>query len=176
MHANIKLKMGCTIPTHHFFASQICVYVTGFMKTVPNGTRNETYTLALPRNPKHMAIDGQVCFHWWLIADPVESPWCITGSVVQWMALIRMWLVPDCCQQLSQSVLWIESLSCHLLRTQHCCLCPYGRFNPPPATHLPPPPTPFTQPTPFHLPTPCDVPFMILQSLWKSCSKPSNVS
>ena len=45
--------------------------VTGFTKTVPNGTRNEiqfiadylTYTLALPGNTKHIAIDDQVCFH-----------------------------------------------------------------------------------------------------------------
>ena len=43
----------------------IGTYVTGFMKTVPNSTRNEiqfiadyqTYTLALPRNTKHIAID-----------------------------------------------------------------------------------------------------------------------
>ena len=46
---------------------------------------------------------------------------------------------------------------CHLLKTQHCCLCPYGRLNPPPAT-------------------PYNVRFVILQLLWKSCSKPSSVS
>ena len=47
------------------------------MKTVPNGTINEiqfiadyqTYTLALPRNTKHIALDGQVCFHYRLIAN-----------------------------------------------------------------------------------------------------------
>ena len=45
--------------------------VTGFMKTVLIGTRNEihfivdyeAYTLALPKNTKHIAIDSQVCFH-----------------------------------------------------------------------------------------------------------------
>ena len=30
---------------------------------------------------------------------------------------------------------------CHLLKTQHCCLCPNGRYNPPLATHPPPPST-----------------------------------
>ena len=28
-----------------------------------------------------MAIDGQVCFHRWLFADPVKPSWCITGPV-----------------------------------------------------------------------------------------------
>ena len=61
---------------------------------------------------------------------------------------------------------------CHLLNTQHCCLCPYGSFSPPPATHPPPPPTP-TPPT--RLPP-------ITCNLWyyshceKSCSKTSTVS
>ena len=48
-----------------------CIYVTGFTKTFLISTRNEihfiadylTYTLALPKNTKHIAIDGQVCFH-----------------------------------------------------------------------------------------------------------------
>ena len=141
MRANIKLKMGCTIPMHHFFASQICVYVTGFTKTVPNGTRNETYTLALPRNPKHIAIDGQVCFHWWLIADSVKPPWCTTGSVGLVNGINKdvtgARLLPTTVS--TCPVDWVPF--CHLLKTQHCCLCPYGRFNPPPATHLPTPPT-----------------------------------
>ena len=41
-----------------------------FAKTIPNGTRNEiqfiadyyTYTLALPKNTKHIAIDGKSAF------------------------------------------------------------------------------------------------------------------
>ena len=39
------------------------------------------YTLALPRNIKHMAIGGQVCFHRWLFANPVRPLRCTTGSV-----------------------------------------------------------------------------------------------
>ena len=120
------------------------------MKTILIGTRNEiqfiadylTYTLALPKNTKHKAIDGQVCFHWRLIADPVKPPWCNTGSVgpvggtnkdVTDARLLPM-TVSTC------PVDWV--LFCHSLKTQHCCLCPYGSFNPPPAAHPPPPPTP----------------------------------
>ena len=29
----------------------------------------------------------------------------------QWMALIRMWVTPDCCQWLSRLIPWIESVS-----------------------------------------------------------------
>ena len=38
-------------------------------------------TLALHRNTKHIAIDGQVCIHRQIIADPVKPPWCTTGYV-----------------------------------------------------------------------------------------------
>ena len=71
--------------------NDIAIYVTGFTKTILIGTRNKiqfifitdyyTYTLALPKNTKHIAIDGQVCFHWRLIADPGKPPLCNTGSV-----------------------------------------------------------------------------------------------
>ena len=38
---------------------------------------------------------------------------------------------------------------CHLLNTQHCCLCTHGRFSPPLASHPPPPPP---HPPPAHPP------------------------
>ena len=38
-------------------------------------------TLALPRSTKHIPIDGQVCIHIRLIADPVRPLRCTTGSV-----------------------------------------------------------------------------------------------
>ena len=134
-------------------------FMTGFTKTVPNSTRNEiqfiadywTYTLALPKNTKHIAIDGQVCFHWRLIADPIKPPWCNTGSVgpvnginkdVTGARLLST-TVSTC------PVDWVPF--CHLLKTQYCRLCPYRRFNPPPATHLPPPPTSFRSPTPYNV-------------------------
>ena len=44
------------------FAMNLWLFVTGFVKTVPNGTRIEIqfigeYYLALPRNTKHIAIN-----------------------------------------------------------------------------------------------------------------------
>ena len=54
-----------------FYLYHNIAHVTGFTKAVLIGTRNEihfiadyeTYTLALPTNTKHIAIDSQVCFH-----------------------------------------------------------------------------------------------------------------
>ena len=109
-------------------------------------------TLALPKNTKHIAIDDQICFHWRLIAKPVKPPWYNTGSVGPVSA--RMWLVPNCCQQLSRPVLWIKSLSVTYWRLSTAvCVLMEG------LTHL-------------WLPThPYNVPFMILQSLWKKLLK-----
>ena len=45
------------------------MYVTEFVKTVPNGTElksfniKASYILALSRHTKHMAVDANVCFH-----------------------------------------------------------------------------------------------------------------
>ena len=32
-------------------------------------------------NTKHIAIDGQVCFHWQLIADSIKPPWLLSVSL-----------------------------------------------------------------------------------------------
>ena len=107
----------------------------------------KTYTLALPRNSKHictyLAIDGQVCFYRRLIVDPIKSPRWITGSVgtvnginrdVSGARLLSM-------TALTYPVDWVYF--CHLLKTQHCCLCPNERYNPPlPPTFLLPIPLP----------------------------------
>ena len=53
---------------------------------------------------------------------------------------------------------------CHLLNTQHCCLCPNGGYNPPPTTH---PPTPLSS----YSPTPYNMPSVTLQSLCKKFLK-----
>ena len=63
--------------------------MTGFVKTMPNGTTigikfiadYQTYTLALPRNTKCITTDGQVWFLRWLIPNPVKPPRYTTGSV-----------------------------------------------------------------------------------------------
>ena len=137
-------------------------------------------TLALPKNTNHIAIDGQVCFHWRLIADPVKPPWCNTGSVgpvggtnkdVTGARLLTT-TVSTC------PVDWVPF--CHSLKTQHCCLCPYGSFSPPLATHPPPPPTPPpscppTPPPPAH-PPPITCHSWYYSCYEKSCSKTSSVS
>ena len=64
--------------------------MTGFAKTIlmAQEPKSEilleiihTYNLALPRNTKHMAIDGQACFHKWLFANSVKPSRWTTGSV-----------------------------------------------------------------------------------------------
>ena len=148
---NIDIWTSCD----HVIRNKL-IFVTGFMKTIPNGTRNEiqfiagysTCTLALPRNTKHIAIDDQVCFHWRLIADPVKPLWCNTASAGPVNGINKD---VTGARVLTTTVLtcpmdWVSF--CHLLKAQHCRLYPYGRFNPPPATHLPPSPTP--PPLPAH--------------------------
>ena len=67
----------------------------------------------------------------------------LQGLWSQWMALIRMPVILDCCLWLFWHILWIElSVLFHLLKTQHCYLCPNGRYNLLSPTHLLPPPTP----------------------------------
>ena len=99
--------------------NQITVYITRCSKTVPYHTRREiqftaehqSYILVLPRHIKHMAIDGQVCFYRQLLLslssheDALQVPWS------QRMALLRMWVVLNCCQWLSWPILWIVSVS-----------------------------------------------------------------
>ena len=110
----------------------ITVHVTGFTKIVLISTRNEihfiadykTYTLALPKNTKHIAIDSQVCFHGRLIADPVKPSWCNTGSVGPVGGTNKdvtgARLVPT-----TVSTCPVDSVPfCHSLKTQHCCMKP----------------------------------------------------
>ena len=52
-----------------------------------------------------LAINGQVCFHRWLFADPVRPCWCIKGPVGP-LGSTNQNCVPDCCQWLSRSILW----------------------------------------------------------------------
>ena len=139
--------------------------MTGFAKTIPKGTIIEiqfiadywTYTHALPRNTKHIAIDGQVCFHRRLIADPVKPPRSPTGYVSLVNGINKDMSGARLLQMIVSTypVGWVSFG--HLLKIQHCCLCPNGGYNQPLATHLPPPPT-----HPHHPPTPYNVPSVIL--------------
>ena len=87
---------------------------------------------------KHIVIDGQVCFHWRFIVNPVKPPWCNTGSLGPVNGINKdatgAKLLPTTAS--TCPVDWVTF--CYLLKTQHCCLCPYGRFNPIAATHSPP--------------------------------------
>ena len=120
------------------------------MKTSPNYTRIEiillpnikaTLYVALPRRTKHMAKDGQVCFHRRLFANPAKPQRCTTDPVrpldginkdVGGAKLLLM----------TTSVYHVDYACCicPLLKTQHHCLCPNGRCNPPSASHPPPSP------------------------------------
>ena len=94
-----------------------------------------------------MDIDGQVCFHRWLFAIPVRPLRCTTRSLGQWMALIRMWVVPHCCQRLSRLIPWIESVSVTYWRHSTAAYVlvvalPAFGYPPAPTAYLtPPPPT-----------------------------------
>lgn len=132
-------------------------YVTGFAKTVSKGTRDEiqltamhkSYTQALPRHTKYMAIDGLVCFFRRPFADPVKPRGCISRPVLPLGGTNR----EPCGSKPLPTTVSAYPVDCvcfcGILKTQDCCLCPNGRFSPPPAAHPPPPPTP----PPSRLPT-----------------------
>ena len=81
-----------------------------------------------------MAKDGQVCFHRRLFADPVKPQKCtrepvrpldsINKDVGGAKLLLMTSVYPADCTYI-----------CPLLKTQHHCLCPNGRCNPPSASH-----------------------------------------
>ena len=102
--------------------------------------------LLLPRNTKHMAIDDHVCFHRWPFAIPIKPLRCTAGSLGPVNGINEdvsgARLLPTTVS--TYPVDWV--CFCHLLKTQHCCLCPSGSFNLPSAAHPPPPPTPPAQP------------------------------
>ena len=39
----------------------------------------------------YVAIDGQVCFHGWLFANPLMPCWCITGLVGSLVSTNQNW-------------------------------------------------------------------------------------
>ena len=118
-----------------------------------------------------LAIDGHVFFHSWLFADPVK-PWkCTTGTVEP---------VSGINKDMSGAKLLLTTIStysvncvrfCHLMKTQHCCLCTIARHNLPLAAHPPPPPTPSQPHPPPYIYCP-----WYYSSCEKSYSKSSSVS
>ena len=55
-------------------------------------------------------IDSQVCFHKGLFSSLSNHERAPQGLWSHWMALIRMCVVPNCSQQLSRPILWIEAV------------------------------------------------------------------
>ena len=82
-----------------------------------------------------MDIDGQVCFHTRPFAIPVRPLRCTTGPLGPVNGINKdvsgTRLLPTTVSTYPMD--WV--CFCHLLNTQHCCLCPGGSFNPPSAAH-----------------------------------------
>ena len=93
-----------------------------------------------------MAEDGQVCFHRRLFADPVKPQRCTTEPVRPLDGINKD--VGGAKLLLTTTSVYPVDCTCicPLLKTQHHCLCPNGKCNPPSASHPPPPP-----PTPHPL-------------------------
>ena len=129
-----------------------------------------SYSLALSRHSKHLATDGQVCLHKHLFSEPVK-PWRWTMLLVQPMNSINK----DVCgtKLLPATVLTypVDCVCfCHLLETQHYCLCPNGKYLPTPhICSLPPHPS-------YYQTTPLYIPLVILQLLWRISQYPAVIA
>ena len=88
-----------------------------------------------------MAKDGQVCFHRRLFADPVKPQRCTTEPVRPLDGINKD--VGGAKLLLTTTSVYPVDCTCicPLLKTQHHCLCPNGRCNPPLASHPPTPPS-----------------------------------
>ena len=135
---------------------------TVFAKTNLNITRTwnpiylRLHSCTIQAHQVYMA-SNQFCFHRWLFADSVRSCWCTTGPVHEatgdnnkdaWgTKLLPMTILtyPLGCDYF-----------CYLLQMQHYCLCPSGKYNPPPSAHPP---------------TSLYAALMILQQLWMKLLK-----
>ena len=93
-----------------------------------------------------MGINGQVCFAAGFLLTLSNYEGTLQGLWSHWVPLTRTCVVPNCCQRLSQPYAVNCICFCYLVKTQHCCLCPCGRYNPPWLPALPhhPPPEDFT--------------------------------
>ena len=110
-----------------------------------------------------MAKDGQVCFHRRLSADPVKPQRCTTEPVRPLDGINKD--VGGAKLLLTTTSVYPVDCTCicPLMKTQHHCLCPNGRCNPPSASH-PPLPPPYTRHPLIHA-TPLYTPFLILATV-----------
>ena len=100
---------------------------------------NDSNTHALSTNINCVAIDGQVCFHRWLFANPVKPSWCITGPVGPLGSTNQNWLGARLLPMAVSIYPVVCVHSCRLLRAQHHSLWRNCREGPPSA--CPPAPT-----------------------------------
>ena len=125
---------------------------------------DESHTHALPRDTKHLRLDGQVCFFRRLFSDAVKPRgyiswpvWPLRGiNKTAWGAKLILTAglaYPVSCASLG-----------HLLMAQHCHLSLSVCFSPPLAF----PPTPASPPPPSH---PLYTQSVILQSSKKTASE-----
>ena len=97
-----------------------------------------------------MAKDGQVWFHRRLFANPVK-PQRFTTEPVRPLDGNNKDVDGAKLLLTTTSVYPVDcACICPLLKTQHHCLCPNERCNPPSASH-PPPTTPCPPPTPHSI-------------------------
>ena len=151
--------------------------MTGFAKADHNVTLGQSqfigptnsYTHTLPMYCCIDMLSWLVCFSAAGFADHVKSrprqwgPWRVLdgrygSDIYPYVSKASLKVLQVCLG------LWLVVLG--LIATPNN---PIGRYNLPPASH---PPTPTTS----HLPTPLYVQSMILQWLWKSCSKSCSVN
>ena len=125
------------------------MYVTGFVKTVPNGTELKSfnikvsYILALSRHTKHMAVDTHICFTDNFLPTLSNHEGALQNLWSQWMALKGcVWCQPTANDYLGLSC----GLCLFLLKRQHCYLCPDERHSTPPTVQPSPSPTPVYMP------------------------------
>ena len=75
------------------------------------------------------------CFHWQLFADPVKPSRCNTVPVKPVSGINK----DVCGAKLLPTTASAHPVDCvcfcHLLKTDHCCLCQNERYNPTPAAH-----------------------------------------
>ena len=135
--------------------------MTGFVKTVPNGTRieipfiawHESWTLAPHRYTTYRAMDNQVCFYRRSFSDSVKPRRSTTGP----MEPLRGTNKATWCVKLLPMIVYVYWVDCGnfcaLLRTQCCCLSNCRWYCLPSASHSPPTPTPppSSPPTPYKL-------------------------
>ena len=129
-----------------------------------------------------MGIDSQVCFHRGLFSSLSNHERAPQGLWSHWMALIRMYVAPNCSQWLSRPILWIVAVcATYWIHTTAVCLLIVALTRLRLPTHPRHPPTPVT-PHPRHPLPPSHPPLPYKCHLWyyscceKSCSKTSSVS